>query len=245
VTPRRAYFTRYATRPSRSTVRRSSAKHGVLLLQGDCLDEDASERAGDVGPERGELTELEREREHPLSHGDGGEDAIDEVRGGVRPAASSAARADAAALATEGDEEIPTAVVAMESQEAVGEEAAGEVIAERLLDVARQTARVVLAGMIEEGLEIVADDRVEDGVGRAARDIACGGLPSARSAHNRRCGSGAREHGAGHFASSMPNASPTIPGTWPETGVAAATLHHGAASSALPTIPSDADRARG
>ncbi len=44
------------------------------------------------------------------------------------------------ACAAEGDEQISAAVVAMVSQKAVGEDAAGEVVAKRLLDVARQTA---------------------------------------------------------------------------------------------------------
>jgi hypothetical protein len=123
------------------------------VLEGGRFDEDATERASDVGAERGESTKLEWEREHPLPHGDGGKDAVDEVRGGVRHAASSAARAETAPLAAEGDEEIAAAVVAMETQEAVREDAAREVVAERLLDVARQTARVVHASVIEEGLE--------------------------------------------------------------------------------------------
>jgi hypothetical protein len=99
--------------------------------------------------------------------------AVDEVRRGVRHAASSAARADA--LATEGDEGIAAAVVAMETHEAVREDAACEVVEERLIDVARQSARVVQPGVIEEGLEMLAHDRVEDGVGRAARDVGRGG----------------------------------------------------------------------
>ncbi|MFT3771733.1 MAG: hypothetical protein QM820_40510 [Minicystis sp.] len=204
---------------------------GPALLPGDSFDEDAAERTRDVGAEGSELAELERQREHPLAHRDRGEDAIDEVRGGVRHAASSAARADASALATEGDEEIPATVVAVESQEAVSEDAAREVVEERLLDVARQSARVVLPGVIEEGLEMIAHDRVEDGVGRAARDVGRGGGSGARSASDGRYGSGAREHGAARFAISVPIAGPTISTAWPVTRVAAATFRHGAASS--------------
>jgi hypothetical protein len=155
-----------------------------------------------------------------------------------------AARADAAALAAEGDEEIAAAVVAVETQEAVGEDAAREVIAERLLEVARQTARVALAGVLEEGFDVVANESVENRHHRAARDVACGGPPSARSAGDRRCGSGAREHGAGRFAISVPNAGPMISGTWPATGVAAATFRQGAARSALRAIPGNGDQAR-
>jgi len=106
---------------------------GPALLQGDGFDEDAAERARDVGAEGGEVTEFE---------GDRRQDTIGEVGRGVRHAASSAARADAAALATERDEEIAAAFVPVESKEAVGEDTAREVVAESLLDVPRETARV-------------------------------------------------------------------------------------------------------
>ncbi len=64
--------------------------------------------------------------------------------GGVCHPAGSAARTETPTLATEGDKQISAAVVAMESQKAVCEDAAHEVLAERLLDVARQTARRIL-----------------------------------------------------------------------------------------------------
>src|SRR5689334_19917723 len=65
------------------------------LLKGDRFDEDATERASDVGAKRGQSAKLERQREHPLAHGDGGEDTVDEVRGNVRHAAPGAARTNA------------------------------------------------------------------------------------------------------------------------------------------------------
>jgi hypothetical protein len=188
----------------------------------------------------------EREREDPLAHGDGRQDAIDEVRGGVRHAASSAAWADASALATEGDEEVAAAVVAVASQEAMGEDAARKVAAERLLDVVRKTARVILPGMIEEGLEVVANEGVENGLRRVARDVVGGRLAVAPPDGVHRCCRGAaREHGAGRLAIAVPRAGRTSSWTWPATWVAAATFRHGAASSAFPAISGNGDQARG
>ena len=71
--------------------------------------------------------------------------------------------------------EMPKSVSTTSPSTTAAARGTANVVAERLLDVARQTARGALASMIEERLEMIADDRVEDGVGRAARDIACGG----------------------------------------------------------------------
>jgi len=56
-----------------------------------------------------------------------GEDAVDEVRGGVDHATSPAGRTEAAALAREGDELVAQAARAVHAREAVGEQAAFEV----------------------------------------------------------------------------------------------------------------------
>jgi hypothetical protein len=175
------------------------------LLEGDRSDEDAAKRAGDVAVECGELSQLGREREHPLAHRDGREDAIDDVSGGVRHAAGSAARTETATLATEGDEQISAAVVAMESQEAVCEDAAREIAAERLLNVARQAARVILPGVIEEGLEVVANQGVENRFRRTMREVAEGRLVGAPPDRVGRCELPlVREHGARCMAIAVP-----------------------------------------
>jgi hypothetical protein len=90
----------------------------ALVLDGDGLDEDAAEGAGDVRAERRQSSKLEGEREHPLAHGNRGQDAVDEVRGGVGHPAPGAARAQSSALACQRDEQVPPVVVAMGSQQA-------------------------------------------------------------------------------------------------------------------------------
>ena len=109
----------------------------ALLLRRHGIDEDATDRGRDVGTERREAPQLEREREHIVANGDGGQNAIGDVGGGVAHPPRAAAGADAPALARERDEQIPTAVVAVKTQEAVREDAAPEIRAEGLLDVMR------------------------------------------------------------------------------------------------------------
>ena len=152
----------------------------------------------DVGAERGKAAKLERERENPLAHRHLGEDAVDEVGGGVGHA-SAAARADASTLARKGDEEIVAARVAMEAEEALGEHAAREVGTEGLLDVPRQSALIALTGVDEECFEVVVHDRVEDRLRRPTRSV--GVLGRARS--RRRI---AFRHEAGDWAIAMPHA---------------------------------------
>ena len=173
---------------------------GSFLLERDRLDEDAAERTGDVGAERGKAAKLERERENPLAHRHRREDAVDDVGGGVGHATRGAARADASTLAREGDEKIAVTRVAMETEESVGEHAAREVGTEGLLDVPRQSALVALTGVDEECFEVVAHDRVEDRLRRPTRSV--GVLGRARS--RRRIAS---RHEAGDWAIAMPHAT--------------------------------------
>lgn len=72
------------------------------------------------------VTERVGKREYPLADRNFGQDPIDEVRGGVRPAAAAAGGAEAAALVGEWDETIVAAVVAVKAQEAVGQNAAAQ-----------------------------------------------------------------------------------------------------------------------
>lgn len=135
------------------------------------FDEDAAERGENVRLERGEPAELMRERQDELADRDVGEDSIDEVGTGVGHSPTRAARADAAGLAAEGDEEIVAARIAVASKKAVGEDSAAEVGAEFSFDIARDRARVRVSGVGEERFQVVADHAIEDALGGAARQV--------------------------------------------------------------------------
>lgn len=68
----------------------------------------------------------DRQRQHPLAHRYMGDDAVDQVGRRLRHAPGAARRAEAAALATQGDELVVAAVAAAQSQEAVGQDGAFE-----------------------------------------------------------------------------------------------------------------------
>jgi hypothetical protein len=127
----------------------------------DRVDKEARHRAEHVGLEGRERAQLEREREDELANRHVRDDAVDEMRRGVRHAPAGATRACAALLARERDEQIVTAVIAPAVNEAVSEDTAAKVAAELLLDVARERPGVRLARPSQKGLEVVANDRVE------------------------------------------------------------------------------------
>jgi hypothetical protein len=81
----------------------------------------------------------------------------------------------------------------------MSEYSARKVGAEGLLDVARQAAFIALAGVGEEGFEVVAHDRVEDGLRRPARSVVV--LGRARSPRHV-----ALRHGPGDLAIGVPHA---------------------------------------
>jgi hypothetical protein len=108
------------------------------------------------------------EGEDPLADRYLGEDAIDEVRGGVRHAAAAAGRAEATSLAREGHETVELALVAVEPEEALGEDPAAEKGAELLLDeTGSWPLAVSCAG--EEGFELLANGSVQRGLIRRSR----------------------------------------------------------------------------
>jgi hypothetical protein len=82
---------------------------------------------------------------------------------GVGHAAPAARGAEAAALAREGDEAIVAAVVAVQAQEAEGEDATAQEGAELLLDEAGH-GMPAFARLREEGLEVLANRPVEEGL---------------------------------------------------------------------------------
>ncbi len=143
---------------------------GLRLAAGDAmcavspehgLDEDAHQRGKHVGLEGREATQLERQREDPLTNGHRGQHPVDQVCCGARHAPCRAAWANASTLAREGHEQIVAAAVAMAAHESVGKDAAAQVPAKLLLDVVGQGPFVGLAGMVQKGLEMLAN-RVGD-----------------------------------------------------------------------------------
>ena len=126
------------------------------------LDEDARERRQHVGLERGELAELEGERQHVLPDRHIGQHAIDQVGRPVGHPPPAAARADTATVTGEGDEQIVATRVAVSARKPLREESTRQVAAELSLHVARNASLVVFAGVLEEGLEVLADQRIED-----------------------------------------------------------------------------------
>ncbi len=130
--------------------------------------EDASDQDRIAGEEGAEPF---GEGEHPLAHGHVGDHVIAQVGCDFGHAAGGAGGADAAALAAEGEESLLSAGVTAQAGEAVGEDSAGEVAAEVVLDPGWNAAAVRLLRLGEEGLEVVLDDGVEGRFGGSAAAI--------------------------------------------------------------------------
>jgi hypothetical protein len=89
--------------------------------------------------------------------------------GGVRHAASSAGRTEASPLAGEGDQAVVATVVAVKTQETVGQDPAAQVGPQLLLDEARRRL-AACRGAGEEALEVLPDDAVQKRLlGRSTR----------------------------------------------------------------------------
>jgi hypothetical protein len=93
------------------------------------------------------------------------------MRGAVGHPASSAARTDTAPLTRIRDKQIVAACVAPKSHEPVRKNAAAQVGAKLLLDVARQRRLVGLARVPQKGLEVIAHGAIEDGFRGSAREV--------------------------------------------------------------------------
>jgi len=111
--------------------------------------------------------------QHPLPHGQVGQDVIGQVGGELRHAAGVARGADPAALAGERDQALVAAGVTARAGEAVGEDAAAEVGAEVLLHPVRHGVAhgVGFGRMGEEGLDVVLDDGVQGARRRMPRPV--------------------------------------------------------------------------
>ena len=123
------------------------------------------------------IAERVGKREHPLADRDFGQDAVDEVCRGLPAkqsfaciavatlplgyAVAAATWAKAPAFAREGDEAVEAAIIAVQAQEAMGEDAAAQEGMKFLLDEAGHGLLASLRAR-QEGLEFSLDDVVED-----------------------------------------------------------------------------------
>ncbi|MEO5727839.1 MAG: hypothetical protein ABI134_33475 [Byssovorax sp.] len=100
------------------------------------LHEDAALRSQRVRAERVYATTFVRRGQHPLPHRDVGQDVIYQVRRSVAHPPSRARRARSAAFARERDNDFLTALRARDAQKAVRQDAATQIPAKLLFDVA-------------------------------------------------------------------------------------------------------------
>ncbi len=128
-------------------------------------EEGTQEGAKDLAREsrvvRTAITKRVWKREHPLADRDFGQNAVDQVCRGLRHAVAAATWAKAPAFAREGYEAVEAAIVAVQAQEAMGEDAAAQEGLELLLDEAGHGLSARLRAR-QEGLEFLLDDVVED-----------------------------------------------------------------------------------
>ena len=80
-----------------------------------------------------------------------GDDVVHQVSGGLCHTPGSARRAEAAELATEGDQLVMAAVAAAQAQEAEGQDAAFEESVELVFDELRQVGAGSVLGLPDEG----------------------------------------------------------------------------------------------
>lgn len=155
------------------------------------------------------------QREHPLPHGHLGQQAIDEMRGGVGHPATAARRAEAAALAREGDPAIESAAVAVHAHESGREDRAPQEAAK--LPCHEAGNRLLARGRAgQESLELLLHDLVKVArfglaarVAPSARDVriakytggrgrcgahTCAELPASCRARGPVCTPSARRH---------------------------------------------------
>jgi len=101
--------------------------------------------------------------QHPLAHRLLGEDLVDEERGALGHAPRAAARAEAAALAAEGDEVLGAAAVTGDAKEAVLESSAGEEVLELARDMPWQGRSLRREMHLKDGI-VLLDEAVEKGL---------------------------------------------------------------------------------
>ena len=110
-----------------------------------------------------------REREDPLSHRDGRQDVVHQVRGALGHPPAPAARAEAATLTREEDQALERAVPAAHPREAVGQHPAGQELAELPRDELGQPGAI---GTIRRGAQKLVQVLTDDGVEHARLGMA-------------------------------------------------------------------------
>jgi hypothetical protein len=133
-----------------------------------------------------------REREDPLPHWDGREDVADEVVGAILHAAGGTRGADRG-LAREGDEPFEAAVRTSDPCETSGQQSTVRVGAQLAFHEGGQAAAVAapLAGLRQEGLKVLPENRVEERLLRLSPAVAkrsAGGAAVALPVRGRRPG---------------------------------------------------------
>ncbi len=112
-----------------------------------------------------------RERQHPLPNWQAAEHAVDEVSGQLTHATAAARRADAA-LAGEGDQDLPRATVAAKASKAPRHRAAGEQLEQLTFDEPRQAlAATAQARLGQEGFEVLSNHLVQGRLNGLAADV--------------------------------------------------------------------------
>lgn len=101
-----------------------------------------------------------------MTHRQGREDVIHQMRRRLRHTSGVARGAQAAPLAREGDQKVMPAVRASGPGETVGEDAAIEVTTKFAFDIGRHALPILVVFPYERevGLQVLLDDLVEDGL---------------------------------------------------------------------------------
>jgi hypothetical protein len=93
-----------------------------------------------------------------------GDDAVHQVRGGLRHASRAARRTETAPFAAESDQLVVAAVTTTQAQEAVGQDAAFEEGVELVLHELRQIGAGGGFGLSEEGRSVLLHQAVQRGL---------------------------------------------------------------------------------
>ena len=156
-------------------------------------DENVQDLADHSRVVREAVADRVRKRQHPLPHRRLREDTVDQMSGGIGHAASPARRTETPPLTRKGDGLIVPAVVAMNTNEAVGQDSTFQKGPQLALDEAgNRTAALFLPD--QKRLQMSGDRPVEQTLRRFARAVfGCG-------AHDRRVCNRARRTGVCKFS---------------------------------------------
>ena len=127
------------------------------------------------------------EREDPLADRHLGEDAFHEVRRRIGHAAATARGTEPPILARKRQQAVAAAGIAVEPKETTGEDTTREIGAQLALDEAGH-GMLALAGAREEGLEVLPDDLVQQGLLGAVARVAGAGRPAGKAVAIGRAG---------------------------------------------------------